>query len=175
MVHHLQERGCLTSVKDLLCIRYDPVHNPTPQMQSARERFMTASSQSLESGEVKSILFKEMAELELYLGQPDPETRVLCTAQYPLTLWPLVLFCLHGTQETETRDSDLGSCCRCFPKWAFVLLRTVLTSSQICESSGSPQGSPLFPENLASFSCPDTWPFTLSGEPPSLSHKGKGL
>lgn len=88
-----------------------------------------AALQSLESREVKSILFKETAEPELYLDWPDPETHVLCTTPYPLTLWCLVLFCPHGTQETETRDSDLGSCRKCFPKWAFVFLRTVLTLS----------------------------------------------
>lgn len=82
---------------------------------------------SLESGETKAIPFEEMPAPELHLGRPVPETYVLCTTPYPSTLWCLVLRYPHGTQETETRDSDLGSCHRCFPKRAFALLTTVLT------------------------------------------------
>lgn len=102
-----------------------------PHKQSVKEKFILASVQindlELESGEAKSVLFEAMPAPELYLRHPDSETRVLCTTPYSSTLWGSVLLSPHGTQETETRDSDLGSCHGWFPKWAFVLLRTVLT------------------------------------------------
>lgn len=127
MVHRFQEEGLPHLCEAPTVCQAQPRARHKSPHAFCKGEIYHAALQSLESTEVKSILFKEMAEPELYLDWPDPETHVLCTTPYPLTLWCLVLSCPHGTQETETSDSDLDSCHKCFPKWAFVFLRTVLT------------------------------------------------
>lgn len=95
-------------------------------------------------------MFKEVAELELYLSLPDSETHVLCIDSC------LQVSDLMVPEEQNPGTVTLASCPGNFPKWTFVL-RTALTLPG--SLPGNLRDGFSQPLNAQPVFVPITWPF----------------